>query len=190
MSIVFNGLETNKVLWNGIETSGYLNGTIIWGKIEPPILLTPMTTFAWPSMSNGCFTINGNTVTCRGVNGFKELLYKTFTVEESGDYTLELDWTSPTGLTLAAPNDDYWNRFGLYIDTSLRINYDGGYQGAMSQGIIMQRSNDTSVITKSQSTTVSLTANTTYYIWLSYSILADNRNQTIEFTKLQLVKQF
>jgi hypothetical protein len=139
-------------------------------------------------MSNGCFTVIDNNVNCYGINGFKELLYKTFTVNETSDYLLELDWTSQTGLTLAAPNDNYWNRFGLYIDTSLNVNYDGGYQGAMSQGIIMQRSNDTSVITKSQTATVSLVANTTYYLWLSYSILADGRNQNIDFTKMQLTE--
>ena len=33
MSLVFNGVETNKVIWNGIETTGYFNGDMIWGEI-------------------------------------------------------------------------------------------------------------------------------------------------------------
>ena len=32
MSLVFNGVETNKVMWNGIETKGILNGSVLWGK--------------------------------------------------------------------------------------------------------------------------------------------------------------
>lgn len=35
MSLVFNGVETNKVMWNGIETKGILNGNVIWGIEEP-----------------------------------------------------------------------------------------------------------------------------------------------------------
>lgn len=31
MSLVFNGVETNKVIWNGIETTGYFNGNMMWG---------------------------------------------------------------------------------------------------------------------------------------------------------------
>jgi len=154
---------------------------------KPPIYLTPMTSFTWPSMSDGCFTVNGNTVTCYGVGGWNEVLYKTLTVEESGDYTLELDWTSSTGLTFWS-GASYQRKFGLWFDTSLNVNYDGGYQGAMAQGILMQDYNDTSVITKSQTATISLTAGTTYYVWLSYSVLDDNRNQTIEFTKCKLTK--
>ena len=155
---------------------------------NPFIDLTPMTTFTWPSMSNGCFTVNGNTVNCYGVGGWKEVLYKTLTVEETGNYTLELDWTSSTGLTFWS-GASYQRKFGLWFDTSLYLTYDSSYQGAMAQGILMQNSNNTSVITKSQTATISLTAGTTYYVWFSYSVLADERNQTIEFTKLRLVKQ-
>ena len=36
MSLVFNGVETNKVIWNGIETKGILNGNVIWGSDTIP----------------------------------------------------------------------------------------------------------------------------------------------------------
>ena len=35
MSLVFNGVETNKVMWNGIETTGYFNGNMVWGYTPP-----------------------------------------------------------------------------------------------------------------------------------------------------------
>ena len=149
--------------------------------------LLPMTTFTWPSMSNGCFTVNNNVVTCYGVGGWKEVLYKTLTVETTGSYTLELYWTSSTGLTFWSGSSSQ-RQFGLWFDTSLDLTKNGDYQGAMAQGILMQDSNNTSVITKSQTATINLTAGTTYYIWFSYSVLADYRNQTIEFNRIRLVK--
>lgn len=177
-----------KLQHNGMTLSypGW-HGYVSLVTVEQSMLLTPMTTFTWPSMSNGCFTINSNIVNCYGVSGWKEVLYKTVTVAETGDYTLELDWTSSTGLTFWS-GASYQRKFGLWFDTSLNLTLDNNYQGAMAQGILMQDYNDTSVITKSQTATLNLTAGTTYYVWLSYSVLDDARNQTIEFTKLKLTK--
>lgn len=36
MSLLLNGVETSKVMWNGIETTGYFNGNMVWGYEPKP----------------------------------------------------------------------------------------------------------------------------------------------------------
>lgn len=42
MSLFLNGVETNKVMWNGVETTGVWNGEVVWG-VPPYYTLTLQT---------------------------------------------------------------------------------------------------------------------------------------------------
>lgn len=169
-----------------------IGSTFLAVPLPPTVInLKPMSgwTIAPVSVEAGVqFTLTDDSVTLYGVGGWKELLYTTITVEESGDYKFDLDWTAPQGL-------DFWSRnsyeryFGMYIDTSLNTTDDlAGYPGARSQGIVMYDHDNFNEINMSQSTTVHLNAGTTYYVWLSYGTLEDLKNQEVIFHKVTLTK--
>lgn len=42
MSLFLNGVESNTVMWNGVETTGVLNGEVVWG-VPPYYTLTLQT---------------------------------------------------------------------------------------------------------------------------------------------------
>lgn len=160
----------------------------ILGYDERIIDLRPMSDWSIAPKSVSTLTVtNDNTVICNGVGDWNELIYRTITVNDTGSYTLSLKWTAPNGL-------DFWSstvnmrQFGLWFDTSLSIDYTGGYEGARSQGILMQNADSVSSIHKEQTATINLTAGVTYYVWLSYGTLEDYKEQPITYEEITLTK--
>lgn len=56
MSLIFNGIEPNNVIWNGIETTGIYNGEILWGSSLPSYYTLTLST-------DGHGTLTANTLT-------------------------------------------------------------------------------------------------------------------------------
>ena len=71
MSLFLNGIETNKVIWNGAETKGILNGNVLWGVEEEPEEVT-IGTQTWKrfnlAIDDGQGGIVVQDVTYNGVN--------------------------------------------------------------------------------------------------------------------------
>ena len=111
MSLVFNGVETNKVIWNGIETKGILNGNVIWGSDTIPndmdfiYLANDFNGTNIPNritnsdmgsyLKNGTITKNGSGANCYLSNG---LVYSNF---------LYIDITSTRLEAMKALNNTY-----------------------------------------------------------------------------------
>ena len=58
---MFNGVETNKVILNGIETKGILNGNVIWGITEPELVYLSYMTSATNNIDNPVINKTGLT---------------------------------------------------------------------------------------------------------------------------------
>lgn len=176
----------NALTVNGKQLT--IDNVEILGYNDSIIDLRPMSDWIIAPKSVSTITvINDNTVICNGIAGWNELIYRTLTVNETGSYTLSLKWTAPNGL-------DFWSyssserQFGLWFDTTLNVNTTDTYEGARSQGILMQNADNFSSIHKEQTATINLTAGVTYYVWLSYSTLADYKEQPITYEELTLTK--
>jgi len=78
MSLIFNGVENNKVIWNGAETKGILNGNVLWGVEEEPEEVT-IGTQTWKrfnlAINDGGDGIVEKDVTYNGVNLGKQYYY-------------------------------------------------------------------------------------------------------------------
>lgn len=148
----------------------------------------PMTTWTKASKSNNTLIITNNRVQIKGVANWNELLYRTFSTTAAGTYKLSMDWTAPNGLTFWSKTASYRN-CGLWVSTTLTASKTNSYEGPTGTGILMQNSNNTSKITKSQTANISIQANKTYYLWFSFGTLADGvSNMYIDFNKLTFEK--
>ena len=154
----------------------------------PGISLLPLSSWTIASKSSSTITVsNSNTLNVNGIGNWNELIYTRFQPAETGSYLFSLKWNAPNGI-------DFWSgssserQFGMWFDTSLNISRTNYYEGDRSQGILMYDHDNTSAISLDQTGTLSLDANTNYYVWLSCGTLEDLKLQVFNFTDARLVK--
>lgn len=157
---------------------------------EPPGLsLLPMSswTIAPKSITNNTVWVtDNNTVHINGVGDWNELIYTTYTPAKNVQYELTVKWN--------APSLDFWNsqastslrQLGVWFDTELNLYRTNSYEGSMSQGVLMYDHDTLNPVSIEGTSTINLTAGTTYYVWISLGTLEDYKEQTISFTDIRL----
>ena len=88
MSLFLNGIETNTVMWNGIETTGYFNGNMVWGYTEPnnfTLLFSAASPVSAGNLSDSIANYD-ELLVCHGLPAYSQYDYIYLLPANSADY--------------------------------------------------------------------------------------------------------
>ena len=178
----YNGMTLAYPGWNG-----YISFTVD----ETSLNLGPINTWTIPSTTTDCISYpTQDTVRLYGKGGHYEVIYKAFTVDETGLYEVTYDYNIPT-LNFYG-TDRMHQYFGLFITTNAIHGGDmpeytslvGG--NCIGQTIVNPGTQNNSPGSGSIHYQIQLTAGTTYYAWLPFANLADGVETFYEFTNMKV----
>lgn len=151
----------------------------------------PINTWTIPSTTTDVVSYSGtNTISLNGKGGHYEICYKAFTVNKTGSYTISYDYDLPT-VNFYGTGSSHMH-FGIYITTNQPPGGDMGTWSDYSTGncngtdICGPSSQYNSPGTGHISFNYSLTAGTTYYLWVPMMNLADGVQTYLTFTNLNV----
>ena len=176
------------ILWNGSKPSNILWST---GMNYVERNLGPINTWTIPSTTTDVVSYSGtNTISLNGKGGHYETCYKSFTVSKSGSYTISYDYDLPT-INFYGTTASHMH-FGIYITTNQPPGGDMNTYSDYSTG----NCNGTDICGPSSqyntpgtghiSFNYTLTAGTTYYLWIPMMNLADGVQTYLTFTNLNV----
>lgn len=176
------------ILWNGSKPSNILWST---GMNYVERNLGPINTWTIPSTTTDVVSYSGtNTISLNGKGGHYETCYKSFTVSKSGSYTISYDYDLPT-INFYGTGSNHMH-FGIYITTNQPPGGDMSTWSDYSTG----NCNGTDICGPSSqyntpgtghiSFNYTLTAGTTYYLWIPMMNLADGVQTYLTFTNLNV----
>lgn len=173
-----------------------------WALNDPPppeptyTDLGPFNTWTIPPRCTDCLTYFGdNTVRLYGKGGYEEVIDRSLTVDESGTYKISYDYDIPVIKYYSMYESDVMH-FGIYISTVQPPQIGGDlYQYARySRG----NCNGADIVGNSAQTQYpgsghieyeyTLSANTTYWLWLPFGNCEDNMEMFFTFKNIRLTK--
>lgn len=184
--------EVNMLKYNG-SILKVNNGQSVIGSVtfSPTYIdLGPINTWIIPSTTTDVVSYSGtNTISLNGKGGHYEICYKPFTVSDSGSYTISYDYNLPT-INFYGTGSSHMH-FGIYITTNQPPGGDMNTYSDYSTG----NCNGTDICGPSSqyntpgtghiSFNYTLTAGTTYYLWVPMMNLADGVQTYLTFTNIR-----
>lgn len=177
------------ILWNGSKPSNILWST---GMNYVERNLGPINTWTIPSTTTDVVSYSGtNTISLNGKGGHYETCYKSFTVSKSGSYTISYDYDLPN-INFYGNSDSNYMHFGIYITTTQppggNMSSYASYTSGNCNGtdICGPSSQYNTPGTGHISFNYTLTAGTTYYLWIPMMNLADGVQTYLTFTNLNV----
>lgn len=184
--------DSYKLQYNGM-TLAYpgLNGYVSFTVEDTSLNLSPINTWTIPSTTTDSISYpTQDTVRLYGKGGHYEVIYKEFTVEETGLYEVTYDYNIPTMNFYGT--DRMHQYFGLFITTNaipggemtVYTSLVGG--NCIGQTIVNPGTQNNSPGSGSVRYQIQLTAGTTYYAWFPFANLADGVETFYEFTNMKV----
>lgn len=142
----------------------------------------------WTIVNTNTISVNGDTITQLGIAGWYESMYVSFTVPETKKYEISYDYN----ITTAQVGNHGIYGFGLWLtsndpnvsDEAQRLFYantdnrHGNLIGSINENLSGKSGTEKFSIT--------LNANTTYYLWYPGAALEDGVTQTLSFTNIKI----
>ena len=142
----------------------------------------------WTIVNTNTISVNGDTITQLGIAGWYESMYVSFTVPETKKYEISYDYN----ITTAQVGDHGTYGFGLWL-TSNNPNVSGDAQASFYNNsdnrhgsIIGSKSEVLTGKSGTKKFSITLNANTTYYLWYPGAALEDGVTQTLSFTNIKI----
>ena len=166
------------------------------GGIEYPNLAAPVSMWTIPSESQGQLRASGDTFYQRGIDGWHEVAWYEFIVDEEGDYEFSFDYDIPV-LKLWGSNYDV-RQFGIFIAPSqpssgnpaeqyFYQNKSGGaFVNLIGRPVACSNGND---LSGSVYNVVHLTAGH-WWLWYPGAISDDGVNYTFAFSNIVVRKTY
>lgn len=142
----------------------------------------------WTIVNTNTISVNDDTITQLGIVGWYESMYVSFTVPETKKYEISYDYN----ITTAQVGNHGTYGFGLWL-TSNNPNVSGNAQESFYNNsdnrhgsIIGSKSEVLTGKSGTKKFSITLNANTTYYLWYPGAALEDGVTQTLSFTNIKI----